>query len=71
MLLHAHKILQVVKEPIPLNGYAASVSISIGIAIFPDHGCTVDTLIRHADQAMYEAKESGKNTCVVYHPHRQ
>lgn len=69
MVLHANKILQVVKEPIPLNGYAASVSISIGIAIFPDHGCTVDTLIRHADQAMYEAKESGKNTCVVYHPH--
>jgi len=68
MLLHANKILQAVQEPVSLNGYAASVSIGIGITLFPEHGCTVDTLIRHADQAMYEAKESGKNACVLYHP---
>lgn len=71
MAQHARKILQAVQEPVHLNGQAVSVSISIGIAIFPDHGCSVDTLIRHADQAMYEAKQSGKNAWAIYQSHRE
>jgi diguanylate cyclase (GGDEF)-like protein len=38
-----------------------SVSLSCGVAIYPEHGSTVDTLLRSADQALYRAKEGGRN----------
>lgn len=37
------------------------IGVSIGVAIYPDHGETIDTLISHADSAMYQAKQDGKN----------
>ena len=40
------------------------VSTSIGVAIYPDHGADMDLLLRAADEALYEAKENGRN-CVV------
>jgi diguanylate cyclase (GGDEF)-like protein len=42
------------------------VTISIGIATFPEDGTDGDTLIEHADQALYEAKESGRNRVIAY-----
>lgn len=42
------------------------VSISIGIALYPDHGEEPDLLIRNADVAMYQAKQQGKNRCVLF-----
>lgn len=65
---YAQKILHTVSEPVALHGQTVTISISIGIALFPDHGCSVDSLIRHADQAMYIAKQSGKNAFVLYQP---
>ena len=41
------------------------VTISIGYAVFPDDGTTREELVQKADQALYRAKESGRN-CVVY-----
>jgi diguanylate cyclase (GGDEF)-like protein len=41
------------------------ISVSVGIALFPQHGHLVDSLIRAADGAMYAAKNSGKNRCVL------
>ena len=45
------------------------VTMSIGIATFPDDGSNRATLIEHADQALYNAKESGRNRCVSYRRH--
>jgi len=49
-------------RPIEFKGHKISVSASIGIALYPDHGDNAETLLHHADQAMYQAKNHGKNT---------
>jgi diguanylate cyclase (GGDEF)-like protein len=43
-----------------------SNSVSIGIAMFPDHGSSGETVLQKADQALYQAKQMGKNRVVVY-----
>jgi diguanylate cyclase (GGDEF)-like protein/PAS domain S-box-containing protein len=55
--------------PIPGKNLEIPVSFSIGIAVFPDHGEDSDTLIRHADEAMYCVKKTpGKNSFQFYRP---
>jgi diguanylate cyclase (GGDEF)-like protein/PAS domain S-box-containing protein len=41
------------------------VTVSLGVAVFPDHGTTADALVRTADQALYQAKRNGRNGVVV------
>jgi len=60
------KILAAVIEPIMLEGHKMQVSCSIGASVYPRDGCDADTLMMHADMAMYRAKESGKNNCQFY-----
>jgi diguanylate cyclase (GGDEF)-like protein len=60
------KILAAVIEPIVLEGHRMQVSCSIGAAVYPRDGRDADTLMMHADMAMYRAKESGKNNCQFY-----
>jgi diguanylate cyclase (GGDEF)-like protein/PAS domain S-box-containing protein len=55
------RILQIVAEPIELQGESVTVSASIGVTQFPDDDVDADNLLRHADQAMYSAKQLGKN----------
>jgi len=62
----ADKILVSLNKPFKLGKVTASISASIGIAIFPKHGLDGDSLISHADTAMYEAKEIGKNCWVMF-----
>jgi len=62
----ADKILASLNKPFKLGKKPASISASIGIAIFPKHGLDGDSLISHADTAMYEAKEIGKNCWVMF-----
>jgi diguanylate cyclase (GGDEF)-like protein/PAS domain S-box-containing protein len=57
----ARKLLQAAIEIVDLDGQECRVTASIGIALYPRHGDDVETLMRHADQAMYAAKEAGKN----------
>ncbi|MGO4382261.1 bifunctional diguanylate cyclase/phosphodiesterase [Pseudoduganella sp. RAF53_2] len=60
------KILTAVVEPIVLEGQKMQVSCSIGASVYPRDGRDADTLMMHADMAMYRAKESGKNNCQFY-----
>ena len=64
----ATKLLAAIAAPIPLEGRQVYVTPSIGISLFPRDGNTVDELIRHADAAMYRAKESGRNNFQFYGP---
>jgi len=61
-----NKILEAVVQPIVLEGQKMQVSCSIGVAVYPRDGRDTDTLMMHADAAMYRAKESGKNNCQFY-----
>ncbi|MCG6967951.1 MAG: EAL domain-containing protein [Chromatiaceae bacterium] len=62
------QLLAVITEPYDLSGQEERVTTSIGIAMFPDDGTDVQTLLKHADAAMYQAKESGKNRYAFYEP---
>lgn len=56
--------------PFRLRGSNLRLTTSIGIALFPQHGDNAEDLVAHADTAMYQAKDSGKNTWAVYDPSR-
>ncbi|HEX9160226.1 MAG TPA: EAL domain-containing protein [Thermoanaerobaculia bacterium] len=58
----AEKILERVNEPVVMGASVIEASVSIGVAISPYDGTDVDTLLRNADDAMYRAKEAGRNT---------
>ncbi|MGZ5858959.1 MAG: putative bifunctional diguanylate cyclase/phosphodiesterase, partial [Burkholderiaceae bacterium] len=57
----AKQILAELAAPFPLGIDNIFVSASIGIALYPDHGSEPNDLLRHADQAMYAAKNAGRN----------
>jgi len=59
--LVASRILSALTESIPVEGHEIVTTASIGIAVYPDHGDDVETLVKHADRAMYHAKERGRN----------
>jgi diguanylate cyclase (GGDEF)-like protein/PAS domain S-box-containing protein len=55
------RILAAVSAPYSVDGHTISISASIGVAIYPLDDADADTLLRHADQAMYLAKQAGRN----------
>ncbi|MBK8793476.1 MAG: EAL domain-containing protein [Holophaga sp.] len=57
----AQRILDALRQPILLEGHELVVTPSIGIALMPQDGRDVDTLLKNADRAMYAAKEGGRN----------
>lgn len=57
----AHKIIDTVARPHEFNGQMVTLSSSMGIAIYPDGGRTVDELVAQADTAMYRSKRMGRN----------
>ncbi|GLI37589.1 EAL domain-containing protein [Geobacter hydrogenophilus] len=62
----AKKMINVFAAPLLLMGNEIYVTASIGIALFPTDGETVDALLKNADAAMYHAKEQGKNNYQFY-----
>ncbi len=55
------RILKGISVPVVIDGAIVSVSASIGVTLFPDDNVDADSLLRHADHAMYSAKQMGKN----------
>jgi diguanylate cyclase (GGDEF)-like protein len=51
---------------LPINGTSLSASVSIGIACYPEDGATLDALAAHADGALYNAKQDGRNRSVKF-----
>lgn len=57
----ARKILSTLSQAFAISGETLSVTTSIGIALFPEHGDQLESLMERADEAMYHAKKTGKN----------
>lgn len=57
----ANGIIAAIGRPFDIAGTQAKVGITIGIALFPEHGNTVERVLKAADDAMYQAKEAGRN----------
>ncbi|HEY8095597.1 MAG TPA: diguanylate cyclase [Methylobacter sp.] len=62
------RLHQTIAEPICIQDQSFSLTASIGVSVFPDDDNDSDVLLRHADQAMYIAKQSGKNRYHLYGP---
>ena len=56
------KIIDILAQPFKLNEHELSVTVSIGLAFYPQDGKDAGTLLQHADRALYAAKDSGRNT---------
>ncbi|MBD1923983.1 PAS domain S-box protein [Microcoleus sp. FACHB-831] len=64
----AQRILEALKPAFNLEGHELYISSSIGIALYPQDGGDVQTLLRNADAALYRAKEHGRNNYRFYLP---
>lgn len=62
----ANKVIYAFNEPYEINEYTIQASTSVGIAMYDEHATTVDTLLKYADKAMYDAKKSGRNRYSFY-----
>jgi len=62
----AHRILGVLTPPVVAGGRDIDVAASLGLALYPDHGNDIESLLRNADAAMYAAKAAGRNTFRFY-----
>ncbi len=60
--IFALKIIDEVSKKLEIQPYVFHLGVSIGIAIYPEHGSDLDTLLTHADLAMYQIKYSTKNS---------
>jgi diguanylate cyclase (GGDEF)-like protein len=60
------KIFKALEETIMVEGHELHISISVGISAYPDDGTDLATLLRHADEAMYDAKAAGRNNFQIY-----
>ena len=62
------KVLHAVSQPYNIQGHSVNITVSAGVSIYPLHGEEGETLIKSADQALYEAKRAGKNDYFIAAP---
>jgi diguanylate cyclase (GGDEF)-like protein/PAS domain S-box-containing protein len=62
----AHSVLALATHPFQIDPYELSVTLSVGVALFPDHGNDFETLYQRADAAMYRAKQGGRNQVCMF-----
>jgi len=62
----AEQVLRAANQPFMFGGQALSVSASVGISVFPEHGRTTAELMRNADAAMYLSKKNGRNALCFF-----
>jgi diguanylate cyclase (GGDEF)-like protein/PAS domain S-box-containing protein len=63
-----NRVLTEVAQPYRIEGRELLLSASMGVAVYPVDEADPDTLLRHADQAMYQAKQSGRNRFLFFDP---
>jgi diguanylate cyclase (GGDEF)-like protein len=62
----AEKLIQALEKVLHIGDYPLHISASIGISVYPEDGRDAETLLKHADAAMYKSKERGRNTFQFY-----
>jgi len=62
----AEHIIRNASQPIEISGRKISLSLSVGISVFPEDGGTAESLLRNADAAMYSVKDSGRNSYCLF-----
>ena len=62
----ANKVLDALRPALKLGEHDLFVTASLGVAVYPDHGDSVEALLKNADAAMYRAKEDGRDTFRVF-----
>ncbi|MDD5180498.1 MAG: GGDEF domain-containing protein, partial [Gallionellaceae bacterium] len=67
----AEKICHALCQPFEASGHRLSISCSIGIAIYPEHGSDKKLLLKNADIAMYHAKKNGRDNVQLYRTEMQ
>jgi len=62
------RVLNATRQPVSVGGQLLSLTASIGVSLYPADNADPDTLLRHADQAMYQAKQAGKSRYQLFDP---
>ena len=58
----AFKLLELFRSPFIVEGHEILIRVSIGVALYPENGETVEVLLKKSDDALYTAKEMGRDT---------
>lgn len=61
----AEKLIRALQQPFAVADTEVTIGCSIGVALYPDHGLTIEQLHHEADQALYQAKTQGRNRAIV------
>ncbi len=64
----AGRIVKSLTQPFRVDGNEIHIGVTVGIAIYPDHGASVDEILQHADIALYERKRLGRGSYTVFDP---
>lgn len=62
----ARKLVETLSQPFAVRTHTLTIGTTIGVSLYPDHGNDVTTLIKHADLALYQAKEQGRGCYRIF-----